>query len=97
MDKTQQYFESHAERLGKIVNKVEENEEWQKKEDESRREEIHVLYDMLDKQLPRWREKYDELLGIGPRPLTKEELEKVEGFLERLRANPDTDNVEDDD
>ncbi len=49
---------------------------------------------MLDKQLPGWRDKYDELLGIIPRPLTKWELEKLERFLERLRTDPNTDDTE---
>jgi hypothetical protein len=33
--------------------------------------------------------------GIRRRHLTKEELEKVEGFLERLNTHPNTDNTED--
>lgn len=46
---------------------------WQEEEDERRR----VLYDMLDKQLPEWRQKYHGLLGIG-KPLTKEARDKIE-------------------
>jgi len=55
-----------------------------------------VLYNMLDKRLPGWEKEYHELRGIGPKPLTKEALEKIEEMLEWMRTHPNTDNAEDD-
>lgn len=75
----------------KIKRQRSEEERKQKEEEERRR----VLYDMLDEQLPGWNKRYRELLGIVPRPLTKEEQEKVEQMLEWMRTHPNTDNTED--
>ena len=95
MNKIQEAFKlyaAHANELTKeVFEKIKQQERKQKEENERRK----VLYDMLDKQLPGWGEKYYKLLGIGGRPLTKEEREKVEQMLEWLRKNPDTDNAED--
>ena len=78
--------------LGEIVKKVEQEREWQKHEDERR----HVLYDMLDKELPRWKEKYYPLIGLE-RNLTPEVRKKIEGFLENLGNKSDSDDYDDDD
>ena len=88
MYKMQQDFKSYDESVKEVVEKVKQEREWHKEEDERRR----VLYDMLDKQLPGWYEKYRELLGIGPKPLTKEARRKIQEFIEQLRALPDDDN-----
>ena len=73
-----------------VFQKVEKDRKQQKEEDDRHR----VLYDMLDKQFPGWDKKYHELLGLGPKPLTKEARKKIEDMLEWMRANPDTDYPE---
>lgn len=82
MYKMQQDYKSYDESVKEVLEKVKqvrrEDERRHKEEDERRR----VLYDMLDKQLPGWHEKYRELLGIGPKRLTKEARKKIEELLE---------------
>lgn len=95
MSKMQQDYKSYDDLVKEVFEKVQqvrrEDERRQEKEDERGR----VLYDMLDKELPGWNKWYRELLGIVPRPLTKEEQEKVEQMLEWMRTHPNTDNTED--
>jgi hypothetical protein len=50
---------------------------------------------MLDKELPGWKRKYCPLVGLEPKPLTKEAREKIEEMLEWMRTHPNTDNAED--
>jgi hypothetical protein len=50
---------------------------------------------MLDKELPGWKRKYYPLVGLEPKPLTKEAREKIEEMLEWMRTHPNTDNAED--
>ncbi|MGB6530082.1 MAG: zinc ribbon domain-containing protein, partial [Candidatus Nitrosopolaris sp.] len=87
MYKMQQDFKSYDESVKEVFEKVKENERRQKEEDGRH----HILYDMLDKQSPEWREKYHELLGIGPKPLTKEARKKIEELLDWMRKNPEDD------
>ncbi|MGA9154778.1 MAG: hypothetical protein WBZ36_29695, partial [Candidatus Nitrosopolaris sp.] len=51
---------------------------------------------MLDKELPGWKRKYYPLIGLDPKPLTKEAQEKIEEMLEWMRTQPNTDNADDD-
>lgn len=77
--------------MEKVYQKAKTEIDGYRKELEEKDERRNVLFNMLDKQLPGWGEKYHELLGIGGRALTKEEREKVKHMLEWLKIHPDTD------
>jgi hypothetical protein len=49
----------------------------------------HVMHATLDRLSPGWKEPYHALLGIGPKPLTKEARKKIEDMLKRMHNLPD--------
>jgi hypothetical protein len=79
-------FKSHDKRVEEVLEKVGDHFKWQHKNEEMRQE----IYDTLDRLSPGWKEPYFTTLR---RPLTEEEREKVEGFLEQLRNEaPDSED-----
>ena len=93
MLKMQQDFNSYDGLVKEVLEKVKhlrkEDERKYKKEEESR----HILYDMLDKQLPGWEKHYMRLLGFtASGPLTKESKKKIEDMREQMKNVPDNNN-----
>jgi len=89
ISKMQQDFKSYDEKVQQIRG---EDERMRKLEDERR----HILYDMLDRELPGWKRKYYRLIGLVEKPLTPEARKKIEEALEWMRTHPNTDNAEED-
>lgn len=72
MSKMRQDYKSYDDLVKEVFEKAKQHIDGYRKREMEEDERHHVLYDMLDKELPRWRKKYYELLGIGPKPLTPE-------------------------
>lgn len=84
-------YKSH-DKLVEVYQKAKQKIDGYRKELKEEDQRRHILYDVLDKQLPEWR----ELLGFG-KPLTEEEKIKVRQLLEQLKNAPDNDDYYDND